>query len=231
MLNDEYIKNLYSQFMKSRGYNCLSELKYLNDEFDAWLEGYIKNIYVYRSLMEQMDTGFDLLGAIEVDKGALDTAVTPVDSTTIATPYIHTFENRNEYQRILEGYYFNTGRNSYLTSDNPAMTTGICKYNTSLDEFDKIFVHNPYNLKTLKFLRESLKQNKDVCFAVSGSKYDSDMNEKIKLVEDFKNQSIVDGFVDEDYKFDILQESDNYCAAFSSNFYEVNKIKIKLITL
>ena len=100
-----YLDVLYSKFLKAKGYNKMSvDSKYMNDEFEEWLERCSMQLDEYRAYLDYRRIRYNDSDVVEVGHGSLDTLIPKNSKSLIITPYSNSFENKNEYN-ILDGYF------------------------------------------------------------------------------------------------------------------------------
>lgn len=187
-----YLDVLYSKFLKAKGYNKMSvDSKYMNDEFEEWLERCSMQLDEYRAYLDYRRIRYNKNDVVEIGHGALDTVMPKNSKSLIITPYSNSFENKNEYN-ILDGYFkCNTlGIGAY--EKDPKVHTFDNNLIADLRNYNTFVTQNPNDLRVLHDISRAHIIGKNILVCFYGNNCDADRKLKMDILKELKEQLLTD---------------------------------------
>lgn len=212
-----YLDVLYSKFIKAKGYNKISvNSKYMNDEFEEWLERCSMQLDEYRAYLDYRKLVYDKNDVIEIGHGSLDTVIPKNSESLIVTPYSSSFENQDEYN-ILNGYFKCNTLGAWAYTDDPKKQVINNQIIADLSNYNTFITQNPNDLRILHDLTRAHDIGKNILVCFYGNNCDADRDFKMNVLKELKEQLLID------YKCEQINVKNSFISLIYSDRSEEQK--------
>lgn len=205
---EEYAKKLIEQFMRARGikHPDFNSMEFVND-FHNWLHSYKNQIGFYMTILDCKNDELTYgNNTVEIGKGKLDTVANGTNAQVI-TKYVDGIESNGS---IIKGEFSARG-----FGNGPVVLTNG-RLNPIDSNITRFVTHNPYSTSDIRNWEKLYYSGKDISIGVFGNLDDKDIQEKIKLMKEFKDKLISGQF-----------EEDKSCIDYSYYYTLTTKNNIK----
>lgn len=179
---EEYAKKIIEQFMRARGikHPDFNSMEFVND-FRNWLHSYKNQIIFYTTILDCKNDELTYgKNTVEIGKGKLDTLANGTN-TQVITKYVDGIETLGD---VIKGEF-----SAREFGHGPVVLTNG-RLNPIDSNITRFVTHNPYSASDIRNWERLYYSGKDISIGVFGNLDDKDIQEKLKLMKEFRDKLI-----------------------------------------